>query len=251
MTRDFQHRQAVFAAHIRNPEGVPLPEGIEERRMAIYRDLFFNNLSSFLASAFPVCHRLLGELRWKALMRQFMVAHRCETPYFLEISQEFLRFLMEGGAGDVADMPYLLELAHYEWVELALDTLDQSLPEADEPGASLDGVPVISPLAWNLRYQFPVHRIGTSFQPQGPEPVCLVVCRGRDESVQFSEISMNASQLLALMQEKAPQGWTIRACLDALAASDAPADPDIWLEQATAVLEFFCERDILLGTCPA
>lgn len=250
MNMDFQRRQAAFAAHIRNPENAALPDGIEDRRMAIYRDLFFNNLNSFLAGAFPVCHRLLGELRWKALVREFMTGHRCETPYFLEISQEFLKFLMEGAAADMLDMPYVLELAHYEWVELALDTLDEPLPEVDDRPLSLTAVPVISPLAWNLHYQYPVHRIGGSFQPKAPDPVCLVVCRGRDERVRFSEISLDASRWLALMQEKGPQGWTIQACLDAMAADHSAQDRKAWLDQAFAVLGFFRERDILLGARP-
>ena len=250
MTANFQKRQAVFAAHIRNPSAAPLPEGIEDRRMAIYRDLFFNNLNGFLAGAFPVCYRVLGESRWEALIRQFMAEHRCHTPYFLEISQEFLAFLMEGTAAVTAEVPYLLELAHYEWVELALDTLDETLPDVDERELSPEGVPVVSPLAWNLRYQFPVHRIGPSFQPQAPEPVSLVVYRVRDESVQFAELSMMASQLLALMQEKAADNWTIQACLDALAAEHAPQDRDAWMEQAREVLAFFYERDIVLGTRP-
>jgi len=42
----FQDKQYAFAAHLRDPDNVPAPEGIEERRMAVYRELFFNNLFS-------------------------------------------------------------------------------------------------------------------------------------------------------------------------------------------------------------
>jgi len=34
-------QQRAFAAHIRDPQGIPVPEGIEARRMKIYSDLFF------------------------------------------------------------------------------------------------------------------------------------------------------------------------------------------------------------------
>ena len=40
----FQEQQYAFAAHIRDPQNVPAPEGIEDRRMAIYRELFFQHL---------------------------------------------------------------------------------------------------------------------------------------------------------------------------------------------------------------
>jgi hypothetical protein len=40
---EFQRKQYEFAAHIRDPEKNAAPPGIEDRRLAIYRDLFFNN----------------------------------------------------------------------------------------------------------------------------------------------------------------------------------------------------------------
>ncbi len=61
----FQQHQYAFAAHIRDPETNPAPEGIEDRRMAIYRNLFFNNVSQLLAKTFPVLHKILGADAWK------------------------------------------------------------------------------------------------------------------------------------------------------------------------------------------
>ena len=45
---DFRQRQAAFAAHLRDPEAHPAPPGIEPRRMAVYRELFFNNIAGLL-----------------------------------------------------------------------------------------------------------------------------------------------------------------------------------------------------------
>ena len=45
--------QTEFTAHIRDPDRQAVPDGIEDRRMKIYRELFFNNISSLLASNFP------------------------------------------------------------------------------------------------------------------------------------------------------------------------------------------------------
>ena len=58
---DFRQRQAAFAAHLRDPEANPAPPGIEARRMAVYRDLFFNNIAGLLAGNFPVIRRTLGQ----------------------------------------------------------------------------------------------------------------------------------------------------------------------------------------------
>lgn len=247
---DFQQRQAMLAAHIRDPANAAAPAGIEDRRLAIYRDLFFNNLDNFLRGVFPVCCRLLGDVRWSVMVREFMVSHRCETPYFLEISQEFLQCLMQGRVELPADMPYLPELAHYEWVELALDTLDVDWPDADPQGDVLTGIPVVSPLAWNLRYGYPVHQLGEALSCPDPGETCLVVCRGRDEKVQFSVISPQASSMLALLQEKSAQGWSGQRCLQHLMDAWQPADPDVWWQGACGVLGFFRQREILLGSQP-
>jgi hypothetical protein len=51
---EFQKKQFAFAAHIRDPEHNPAPGGVEDRRMAIYRELFFNNLHNLIGTTFPV-----------------------------------------------------------------------------------------------------------------------------------------------------------------------------------------------------
>ena len=73
---EFQRKQYEFAAHIRDPENNAAPDGIEDRRMAIYRNLFFNNLRNLLGSTFPVLKKLSGKERWDQLIREFMARHQ-------------------------------------------------------------------------------------------------------------------------------------------------------------------------------
>ena len=75
----------------------------------------------------------------------------------------------------------MLELAHYEWVELAL-SIDEREPDpasVDPRGDLLDGRPEISPLVWSVQYRFPVHRISPENQPSEPpqSPTHLVIYR--------------------------------------------------------------------------
>ena len=53
--------QRAFAAHVRDPEHAPAPPGIEARRMAIYTDLFFNNVESLITANFPVIRTLYDD----------------------------------------------------------------------------------------------------------------------------------------------------------------------------------------------
>src|SRR5687768_18356808 len=86
-------QQLELTRHLRDPEGVPAPAGIEARRLAVYRDLLFNNIEGLLAGNFPVIRRMLGDERWRTLARAFYRDHRCATPLFPEIAREFLRYL--------------------------------------------------------------------------------------------------------------------------------------------------------------
>jgi hypothetical protein len=218
---DLQRR---FAAHIRDPGSAPAPAGIEDRRMGIYRELFFNNVAGLLAGNFPVLNRILGPERWQALVRDFYRDHRCRTPLFHEIAQELLTYLGEERGERPQDPPFMYELAHYEWVELALSLEDAALDEqaADPQGDLLAGIPVLSPLAWPLAYRFPVHRLSPQFQPDEPpaEASFYIVYRDRGDRVGFinvnavtlrlverlrNEPDLTGSQQLAAMAQELPQ----------------------------------------------
>ena len=66
-------------AHIRDPENNKKPADVEERRMAIYRDLFFNNVDGFVSSAYPVLKSLYTEQAWQRLIRHFFSMHDCKS----------------------------------------------------------------------------------------------------------------------------------------------------------------------------
>jgi hypothetical protein len=250
-TAGLRATQMAFAAHIRDPEHAPAPVDVEDRRMAIYRDLFFRNISGLLENAFPVLRRILGDTRWQALIRDFMVHHRAATPLFLELSQELLDYLGTTRAGQATDdPPFLLELAHYEWVELALSVSDDE-PDpthADPNGDLLDGVPVVSPLAWNLSYRYPVHRIGPDFQPSEPgaQPTHLVVYRNRKDRVEFLEVNVVTQRLLELLKED--QMRTGLETLETIAAELQHPAPEQVVTAGAALLQDLRSRNIILGT---
>ena len=198
--RDFQDTQYAFAAHIRDPENTLAPPGIEDRRMAIYRSLFFNNLYNLLGTFFPVLRKISSDEQWRHLIREFMKIHRAKTPYFLELPQEFLDFLQNEYQPLDDDYPFLTELAHYEFVELALRVSpnENDLAGVDPNGDLLTGVPVKSVLSWAFAYHFPVHRISKDFLPTDPteQPTYLAVYRGSDDKVRFLEMNPVTAALL-------------------------------------------------------
>lgn len=246
---EFQRKQYEFAAHIRDPEQNPAPENIEDRRMAIYRELFFNNLLKLLSSTFPVLKKLHSDEKWRSMVRQFMVVHQAQTPYFLEIPKEFLAFLQEGYEASDDDFPFLLELAHYEWAELALTVSEESNDDlvVDADGDLLDGIPVKSNLAWIFAYTYPVHRISESFQPEAPDeqPTFLVIYRNREDDLGFMELNPVTARLLELVGENESKSG--RQLLEGLAEEISYPDPDALVGHGAAALAEMRASEIILG----
>ncbi|MDJ0813515.1 MAG: putative DNA-binding domain-containing protein [Woeseiaceae bacterium] len=248
---DFKQKLYDFAGHIRDPENVPAPNGIEDRRMAIYRELFFNNIRNLLANMFPVIRKLHDDEKWHAIIRQFMQHHRAETPYFLQLPQEFLAFLQDSYELQDDDYPFLLELAHYEYVELALSISEESnnLEGVDPEGDLLQQVPVRSALAWVYAYQYPVHRIKKDYTPKAPaeQPVFIAVFRRSDDSVGFLELNPVTARLLEAIDDNVEQR-TGDALLRALAVEIDYADVDGLVQHGAAALEEMRQLEILTGT---
>lgn len=246
----FQDKQYAFAAHLRDPDNVPAPGGIEDRRMAVYRELFFNNLFSLLGTFFPVLRKIYGDAGWRHLVRQFMKHHKAETPYFLKLPEEFLTFLQQSYAPREDDFAFLSELAHYEYVELALSisTDENDLDGVDPEGDLLAGVPVKSVLAWAFAYHYPVQRISPEFLPSEPaeQPVYLAVFRRADDKVRFLELNAVTAALLDAVENN-QDGLTGEQLLRKLAVTIHFPDADALLGHGLEALEEMRQLDILTG----
>jgi hypothetical protein len=247
---EFQQKQYAFAAHIRDPENNPAPAGVEDRRMAIYRELFFNNLHNLIGSTFPVIKKLHSRDKFRALIRAFMVRHQAQTPYFLEIPREFLAFLENEYELQDDDFPFLVELAHYEWVELALSVSEEvnDTKDVDVDGDLLRGIPVRSALAWTFAYQFPVHRISLEFKPTAPgeTPTFLAICRKANDDMDFMELNPVTARLLELIEANEQDSG--RDLLLKLAQEINYPDAGALVEHGAEAMQQMRQAEVLLGT---
>ncbi len=235
----------VLAAHVRDPATHAGPPGLEDRRLNVYRELVFNNLDGLLAGNFPVIRKTLGDAAWQALLRRFLRMHRSRTPLFTRLGLEFVAFL-EAEAEPAR--PWLAELAHYEWAELGLQLSDAVPPPHAHEGDLLDGIPLLSPLAWPLAYRWPVQRIGPDFQPAAPppEPTLVLLRREADGRIHFSLLSPLLFRLLELI------GANTTACgrdlLRQLADEAGQTDVDGFLREAMPMLQRLRKEGVLAGT---
>lgn len=189
---NFKQVQTSFMSHIRDPQHYPDELGLEDRRLKIYRELFFNNIKGFLSSAFPVLESILGEQHWEKLSRNFFANHDCRSPYFLEISKEFVEFLSNSYELQYDDYPFMFELAHYEWIELELSTRKQTLAQTIWDQSSDYSSFKLSEMAELLSYEYPVHQISQEYLPDTPAQELFYLIVSRDENFEVSFTQINA-----------------------------------------------------------
>ena len=247
MPDTLREQQFRLAAHLRDPGANQPPPDLEDRRLSVYRELFFNNIEGLLSGNFPIIRKTLGDARWRELVRAFYARHRSHTPLFAEIGREFIRFLQERADEGNEDPGWLAEMAHYEWVELGLQIADDEFLRHDPEGDLMSGVPVLSPVAWPLAYTWPVSQIGPDFQPttQSDSPTLVLVRRDAQFEIRFAEVSPLVFRLLEILRAGEISG---REALLQLAQEAAVDDLPAFLEQGRAMLERMREEGTLLGT---
>lgn len=212
---------------VRNPL-LAVPDGLDPKRLGVYRRLVLNNVFSILSANFPVAERCLG-VDFRGLAVDFLENHRAHTPLFTELPQELMAFVSERPD---PRWPFLLELLHYEWIELKL-----ALSDAVECKPA-QGDLALSAYAEPLAYLFPVQQIQPGFLPlhAGAAPTLLLAYRDRHFQVQFHALQPAAYCLLASLGASGPMSadLLIAHVLEALALVDADSS-----ERATQTLAHF------------
>ena len=243
----FKKVQYAFTANMRDATQ-SAPNDVEPRRLAVYQELLFNNVNEILKQGFPVLHSILEEQQWDNMVRDYFATHQAKTPLFYKIPEEFLAYL-QYERHVASDPAFLLELAHYEWMELVAELADDKIDESgyEREGYLLKGKPVLSPFVWLLQYQFPVHQIGKNYQPDTmPEnSTLLVVYRTLQDKVKFMELNQVAGQLIAYLRDK-PEltGYEI---LQTIAEELQHPNPETVITAGHELLQEYLDEDIILG----
>lgn len=245
----FGRLQAEMAAWIRDP-ALPPPAGLERRRIAIYRELFFNNVRDFVETAFPVLRSLLPVSEWESLLQDFFARHRAQSPYFRDISLEFRQWLEGERAGWLAARPWAAELLHFEWAELAADCAEIESDPDGCAGDLLAGLPLPRRAIWPLAYRWPVHTLGPASPPAASPPATptfLLLWRDDAGRVRQREASALAARLVELLL--LGQGGSGRELLERLAAEAGCSGPALapFVESGAALLEELQREGLILG----
>ena len=192
-----------LATAIRFPKQTSEQDQDTQRRLSIYQSLFFNNVEGFIRNGFPVLHSLYGSDNWQQLVRAFFQQHPCRSPYFIDISKEFVEFLSNAYEPTSSDPVFLKELAHYEWLELALSVRKTDSPVTYWQGETIPDYVRSSPLSELAGYAYPVHMIGPDFQPEAPgEQHFYLLYRDSEHHVGFQHLNPLAALTFDLLNQQ-------------------------------------------------
>lgn len=238
--KDFQQYQYDFTAHIRDPINNPKPDNVDEERMAVYREGVYNNIFESSSICFPVCQATVGEKNWDATIRRFVANHHASSPIFRDIPQELLSFLET----DEATPDYIKQLAHYEWVELAIGGMHSDAPPLTTEPDLINQVPVLAPAHMLLQYDYPVQKISAQFKPEATESTHLLVFRKADFEVSFVELN----PMVFLLLNHLKGGLTGKQALTALAEQIQHPEPEKIIEFGHGVLKDLMNQGAVIGT---
>lgn len=204
-------------------------------RWLLYRALVRTALEDPLGDALPVTQALLEAAgAWEDAVTAFLASRTVQSPYYREIPAAFVAWLADSRWGQDR-WPFLLQLAHYEALELeVVRHPDTPPPPGLHPEPALDRVAVLDPAARNLAYGYAVQH-ATVEAPEPPHACAWLLChRDAEGSFHVLELTAHVSALLARSQE----GQVLGPALAELGVA-----PD----EAFPLLRDFRDRGILRG----
>jgi hypothetical protein len=249
-TESFKEVQYAFTRHMRDPENNPAPEGIEDRRIGVYRELVYNNIEGFIGNSFPVLRKITPDDRWHEMLRDYVCRHQAHTPLFPRMPLEFIQYLETERENHPDDPEFLLELANYEWAEISvsLDTREIEIDGIDAKGDFLTGIPVLNPIIMPQTYHYPVHQISPEYLPDSPPeiPTYLLVYRRKDDEVGFLELNPVSARLIECIQSN--KGKTGLQLLEGITEELNHPEPKVVIDGGHEIMRDMHTKDILLGT---
>lgn len=203
--QSFQAYQAAFTAHLRQPQQQAPPRGVNARRMAVYREIVFNQFYASVSACFPVLQSILGKRRFRKLVRQCFASHHFDSPFFRDISRAFVDFLQALDLAACHLPPFTAQLAHYEWIELYVshlpaDGLPASATAIKDAEALAAATVQLQPAHSLLSYDYPVHQLSRKQAHLPAAPTYLLVFRTADFHIRFVQLNAMTYQLLQYLQ---------------------------------------------------
>ena len=202
--------QDELALYCRQHEVSSIP-GVREDRLDHYRRLMYNIMEDALVSAYPICRSILVDSQWYSLVDDFVRNHGCKHPQLFRMPEELIEFVRANDYTEKLQIPYLIDLLLFEWIEIEVHTMPDHEVELksneDLWGSSI----VFSPYMKLIQLDYPVHLLKNQVDSFREGEYFYLVYREQSGTVQYLTINhfsfkmlqslMNSSVSLELLLE--------------------------------------------------
>lgn len=183
-----------------------------QRRLRVYKGLVKASVLDPIPDCFPILKTLLEKAEaWSTCLDAFFASRSVQSLYYRDVNPAFLAWLADT-AWAQDRWPFLLQLAHWEYMELEVLIGPESRPESGlrqvpgtEDRALFDGA------FRNLAYGYRVHEA----DEEAPEPATgatfLLCLRNPEGRFETQEVDGRTSAFLARAQDAAPLEPAARA----------------------------------------
>ena len=237
--------EAQFTDNIRKGKIEHVLDNVSESRMVLYQTLVYNTIKEHISQAFPIIISILTPTMWDKLIRGFMLEHRTDTPYFYKLPKAFVNYLKSLAPGKLP-YPCLVELAHYEWIELDVELSDNFDAPVDKTPEllHLDDTLQTNQAVRVLAYRYPVHQISPDFIPEAPDkiPHFIIVYQDKDQNVQFMQANALSAHLIEILQHV----HTLKTALEISAENFKIATHSHYFEQGKQQCIALLKKHILI-----
>lgn len=245
----FSDIQRQFTRYLRDPGRAPLPTGTDLRGMRFYARSYRRKLRRLLETRSPVLAEVLGGDTLSSLIDDYVRLPREWLGGKSSFEEAFVQYLDEESAGRGLP-PFIPELAHFSMKA----TLVPGSPgviednDFDRDGDLLGSVPVFSPVAKLLTYEWPVHRIGADFLPETrpAQATRLIVYRDRKGHVGWIELNRWAADIALRVKDNAV-GRTGAEILTESGIHNPLLDRGSLMREGRDILEALRQRDVIIG----
>lgn len=249
VSESFSDIQRQFTRYLRDPGRAPLPADADPRGMRFYAKSYRRKLHHLLEMRAPALMEVLGRDASSSLIDDYVRLPRESLGGSSTFEEAFVQYLEDESAGRGLP-PFIPELAHFSMKATLVSGSPREIEDEDldRDGDLLGRVPVFSPLAELLTYEWPVHRIGADVRPETKpaQATRLIVYRDRRGYGGWIELNGPAAEIARQVRDNAA-GKTGAEILTDSESRNPLLDRRSLMREGRDILEALRRRDIIVG----
>ena len=252
LTSIFMERQPVESAQ--QLSALTEDEKFDAQGARLYARLIGYGHSDVLSSIYPYCQKVLNR-SWEKTLKQYVQAFPPNHFHLNSSAKRFPQFLSDNCPEILKKLPYLAELADYEWLEMELLEVDTTISVSEktplsDPQAFVSLGPVNNPTLRVRTYKYPIQQIvdlieeGRGFRKKfRPEQSHVAMYRDPySHTVRIVELDDNA-QILLSQAEQSSYGDLIRRAVEL----NPTRDPQSTVTDVIELIEQFHDINLFVG----